>query len=217
MNSLSRRRFFGSVAVAAAATTVSWPAMFSGRAHAAAPTLVPRKLPFPPNDNFGSYEPAISADGNTIYFARFADNGTSSGDKRVKGTSDLFVTRRIRQDREWPGTAGDWSAPERLPDTVNSDSNELEPWISPDGNSLYWQSRRNGGAGSTDIWVSHKQADGQWSQAQPVFGGNINTQYQDHCFFPFDLPGEPSAMFAAPCATSRPIGSFAIARSRCFE
>jgi WD40-like Beta Propeller Repeat len=41
------------------------------RAYAGAPTVVPRKLPFPPNDNFGTYEPAISADGNTIYFARF--------------------------------------------------------------------------------------------------------------------------------------------------
>jgi hypothetical protein len=103
MNSLSRRRFFGSVA-AAAATAASGPTVLIKRAHAA-PTLVPRKMPFPPNDNFGNYEPAISADGNTIHFARFANNG----DTRVKGPTDIFVTHRVGQSGEWPGTAGDWS------------------------------------------------------------------------------------------------------------
>src|SRR5215472_3455739 len=188
MNSLSRRRFFGSVAAAAAA--VSSPTILTNRAYAAAPSLVPRKLPFPPNDNFGSYEPTISADGNTIHFARFAHNG----DTRVKGPTDIFVTHRIRQSGEWPGTAEDWSPAERLPDAVNSDSADQEPWITPDGNTLYFMSFRPGGLGRSDIWVSEKQPDGQWGQAHPVAGGNINTEYEDHCFMPFDLPGQPSAM-----------------------
>src|ERR1700751_155752 len=101
MNSLSRRRFFGSVAAAAAA--VSSPTVLTNGAHAGAPSLVPRKLPFPPNDNFGSYEPTISADGNTISFALFAHNGNTG----VKGPTDIFVTRRIRQGSEWPGAAED--------------------------------------------------------------------------------------------------------------
>jgi hypothetical protein len=79
MNNLSRRSFFGAVAAAGAA--ISLPTILTDRAYAGSPSLVPRKLPFPPNDNFGSYEPTISADGNTIYFARFAHNG----DTRVKG------------------------------------------------------------------------------------------------------------------------------------
>lgn len=188
MSSLSRRRFFGSVAAAAAATT-SLPTVLGRRAHAAAPTLAPRKLPFPPNDNFGNYEPTLSADGNTIYFARFGNNG----DKRVQGASDIFVTHRVRQNGEWPGTADDWSVPERLPDTVNSASNDQEPWLTPDGNSLYFMSYRPG-QGRSDIYVTHKQPDGQWGQSHPVEGGNINTEYEDHCFIPFDLPGQPSAM-----------------------
>src|SRR5246127_127474 len=130
MNSLSRRQFFGSVA-AAAATAASGPTVLIKHAHAA-PTLVPRKMPFPPNDNFGNYEPSISADGNTIYFARFGNNG----DKRVQGASDIFVTHRARQSGEGAGAAEDWPPAERLPDTVNSDSIDLEPWITPDGNSL---------------------------------------------------------------------------------
>ncbi|HEX2482381.1 MAG TPA: hypothetical protein VHQ69_10915, partial [Methylomirabilota bacterium] len=94
------------------------------RASAAGKELVPRKMPFPPNDDFGSYEPTITPDGNTIYFARFA----GSGDKRVVGTTtDIFVTHRIRETGEWPGTGADWTPPERLPDTVNSDSIDQEP------------------------------------------------------------------------------------------
>ena len=100
-------------------------------------------------------------------------------------TSDIFVTHRVRQSGEWPGTGADWTPPERLPDTVNSDSIDQEPRITPDGETLYFMSRRSGGA---DIWVSRKQPDGQWSQAQNL-GPNVNSEFTDHCFMPFDVPG----------------------------
>ena len=140
MNTVSRRQFLhitGTLAGATLLTSIS----FSGRASAAAPELAPRKLPFPPNDEFGSYEPTITPDGNTIYFARFA----GSGDPRVLGTTtDIFVTRRVRQTGEWPGTGADWSPPERLPDTVNSPFIDQEPRITPDGKTLYFMSKRSG-------------------------------------------------------------------------
>jgi len=165
-----------------------------GRVSAAGPELVPRKMPYPPNDEFGSYEPAISADGNTIYFARFA----GSGDKRVVGTTtDIFVTHRVRQTGEWPGTKGDWSVPERLPDTVNSDSIDQEPRITPDGKTLYFMSGRGGGYGSADVYVTHKGPNGEWTKAQNL-GPNINTEYPDHCFMPFGMPGfEDTAIFVS--------------------
>ena len=75
----------------------------------------------------------ITPDGNTIYFARFA----GSGDKRVIGTTtDIFVTHRVKQSGEWPGTGADWTPPERLPDTVNGDSIDQEPRITPDASRL---------------------------------------------------------------------------------
>jgi len=184
MSTLSRRHFLltsGTVAAAAMVPAMARP----GRARAAEPELIPKKLPFPPNDEFGSYEPTITPDGNTIYFARFA----GSGDKRVLGTTtDIFVTHRVRQTGEWPGTGADWTPPERLPDTVNSDSVDQEPRITPDGKTLYFMSRRAGSRGGADIWVTHKQPDGQWTQAQNL-GPNVNSEFTDHCFMPFDVPG----------------------------
>jgi WD40 repeat protein len=185
MKTLSRRQFLLTSGTLAGATLVR-PGRFTGRADAAEKALVPRKLPFPPNDEFGSYEPTITPDGNTIYFARFA----GSGDKRVLGTTtDIFVTHRIRQTGEWPGTGADWTPPERLPDTVNSDSIDQEPRITPDGKTLYFMSRRSGSRGSADIWVTHKEPDGQWAQAQNL-GPNVNSEFTDHCFMPLGLPGQ---------------------------
>jgi WD40-like Beta Propeller Repeat len=184
MMTLSRRHFLRTSGTVVGATLV--PSILRpGRALAAGNELVPKKLPFPPNEDFGSYEPTITPDGNTIYFARFAANG----DKRVLGTtSDIFVSHRIRQTGEWPGTGADWTKPERLPDTVNSDSIDQEPRITPDGKTLYFMSRRAGGRGGADIYVTHKLPSGEWSKAENL-GPNVNTEYSDHCFMPFDLPG----------------------------
>lgn len=182
MKTVSRRHFLRtsglSVGVALLPSVV-----FSGRARAADIQLIPKKLPFPPNEEFGSYEPTITPDGNTIYFARFA----GSGDKRVRGTTtDIFVTHRIRQTGEWPGTGADWTPPERLPDTVNSESIDQEPRVTPDGKTLYFMSKRSG---NTEIWVTHRQPNGDWTNAERL-GPNVNSQYVQHCFMPFGIPGE---------------------------
>jgi hypothetical protein len=185
MNTLSRRQFLRTSGTVVGVTIV--PSLVcSPKVHAADRQLVPRKMPYPPNDEFGSYEPTITPDGNTIYFARFA----GSGDKRVLGTTtDIFVTHRIRQTGEWPGTKGDWTPPERLPDTVNSDNIDQEPRIMADGKTLYFMSRRAGGLGGADIFVTQKLPNGEWTKAQNL-GPNVNTQYSDHCFMPLGIPGQ---------------------------
>jgi hypothetical protein len=193
MNTLSRRQFLRASGIAAGAAVMP-SIVIPGHAGAAAVELIPKKMPYPPNDEFGSYEPTITPDGNTIYFARFA----SSGDKRVVGTAtDIFVTHRIRQTAEWPGTKGDWSMPERLPDTVNSDSIDQEPRVMPDGKTLYFMSGRAGGRGTADVYVTQKQANGEWSKALNL-GPNINTEYPDHCFMPFGIAGyEDASVFVS--------------------
>ena len=57
---------------------------------------------------------------------------------------------------------GPWSAPENLGSAVNTTANDQHPGISPDGLSLYFHSNRTGNvsgskAGTTDIWVTHRE------------------------------------------------------------
>src|SRR5690349_24616451 len=135
MMNVSRRQFLRTSGTVVAGTMV----LRSRPIDAADRELISKKLPFPPNDEFGSYEPTITPDGNTIYFARFA----GSGGKRVLGTTtDIFVTHRVRQSGECPATGADWAAPERLPDTDNGDSIGQWPRIRPDGKRRYFMSLR---------------------------------------------------------------------------
>lgn len=61
-----------------------------------------------------------------------------------------------------------------LGQAVNSPKSDYAPFVSPDGNSLYFASDREGGRGGTDIWVSRRGADGQWAKPENL-GYPINT------------------------------------------
>jgi len=50
-------------------------------------------------------------------------------------------------------------------------------------------STRAGGHGATDIYVAHKQSNGEWTKAENL-GPNVNSQYVDHCFMPSGIPGQ---------------------------
>lgn len=72
-------------------------------------------------------------------------------------------------------TDGHWSEARKLGNAVNGKgSNELSPCISPDGNTLYFASNREGGFGGYDIYISRKDKNGNWSQAVNA-GRRINS------------------------------------------
>ena len=69
-------------------------------------------------------------------------------------------------------------APSNLGSVVNSKYSDFAPFISANGNSLYFCSDREGGFGGQDIWVSRKGPDGQWSS--PVnLGSPPNSQLNE--------------------------------------
>ena len=72
---------------------------------------------------------------------------------------------------------GIWSQPVNLGDKVNTEAWESEPSITSDGNVLYFSSRRAGGYGKEDIWISYK-VNGQWTKAVNA-GGIINSQERE--------------------------------------
>ncbi len=108
-------------------------------------------------DNEGAQ--SISANGATMVY-------TVCNRRGVIGRCDLYVSEKR-------GTA--WTEPQNLGLPVNSKAKETQPSLSADGNTLYFSSDRAGGKGGLDIWVSHKTADGLWSNPENL-GDSINTR-----------------------------------------
>src|SRR5206468_4550921 len=57
---------------------------------------------------------------------------------------------------------------------INTDQCESQPCLSPDKRDLYFASRRLGGYGGSDIYVSHLQPNGRWGEPENM-GPEINT------------------------------------------
>lgn len=114
-------------------------------------------------DNEGTC--SISADGKVLVYT-VCDNRRRRGPGRgVLGSCDLFISVRV----------GDkWSAPKNLGPKVNSRYWESQPSLSADGKTLYFASRRAGGQGGIDIWMSKMGKDGKWKQAKNL-GSQVNT------------------------------------------
>lgn len=106
-------------------------------------------------------QPSISADGKELYFVR---------GNRKAGTTDIFVSYR---DFE-----GNWSKAERLSQKINTDGNERSPFIHHDGKTLYFSSDKHLGMGGFDLFVSRRDANGDWSE--PVnLGYPLNSSYDE--------------------------------------
>ncbi len=117
--------------------------------------------------NYGSAldgEPSISADGLSLYFVSIRSGGYGEG--------DIWVTTRA--------TVSDpWGEPENLGQAVNSSAWDGEPSISSDGLSLYFGSKRSGGYGGADLWVTTRASvSDPWGQAVNL-GPTINTPFDD--------------------------------------
>jgi hypothetical protein len=61
--------------------------------------------------------------------------------------------------------------------TINSDF-QTSGSVSPDGNTLFFASKRAGGYGETDIYMAKKLPNGQWALPQNL-GANVNTPYKE--------------------------------------
>lgn len=87
------------------------------------------------------------------------------------GGRDLYVSAL--------GPDGVWQTPLNLGAPVNTTSDELSPFVAPDGTTMYFSSNRPGGQGF-DIWMT-RRLDDSWSRwTQPVnMGPEINTPEDD--------------------------------------
>jgi outer membrane protein OmpA-like peptidoglycan-associated protein/tetratricopeptide (TPR) repeat protein len=103
--------------------------------------------------------PALSPDGNSLYFASDVEGGY--------GGLDLYVSTR---------DGGNWSQPENLGPIVNTFGDETFPFMADNGN-LYFASDGHPGYGGLDIFVTRKVGN-VWLNPQNL-GRPINSSYDD--------------------------------------
>ncbi|HEY8401763.1 MAG TPA: LysM peptidoglycan-binding domain-containing protein, partial [Cytophagaceae bacterium] len=74
---------------------------------------------------------------------------------------------------------GKWQKPERLNDNINMKGYwNAQPSVSPNGDTLFFVSKRPGGLGMHDIWYSTCKGDDNWGVAKNM-GPKVNTKHID--------------------------------------
>jgi Tol biopolymer transport system component len=137
----------------------------------------PVTVPF--SGTFYDKEPFLSPDGRWMFFA--STRPAPSG-----GDDVAFDLWRV----PWAGNG--WGDPERLSDAVNSDEYDNYPSVAANGN-LYFGSRREGGSGALDLYVS-RLGDGVYQPAENL-GTVVNSESTDAD--PFIAPDESYLIFSS--------------------
>jgi outer membrane protein OmpA-like peptidoglycan-associated protein/tetratricopeptide (TPR) repeat protein len=97
------------------------------------------------------------------------DNDTKMLMYRSDNDGDIFMSEK---------TGGDWTAPKRLNDNINSKYREGDAFITPDGLTLYFSTGKYSEDNSLDLYYSTRTAGGDWGPAKSL-GGAINTKFDD--------------------------------------
>ena len=122
-----------------------------------------------PNSAGWESQPTLSADGNTLVFAR--------SEKGHLEPSDLVVSHRLAN--------GGWSSPKALSGKVNTSYSEESPFLHPDGKTLYFSSDGHPGFGKLDVFMSQREKDGTWGTPTNL-GAKVNS------------PGKDNSLMVAP-------------------
>lgn len=114
------------------------------------------------NPEFSVMHPALTPDGYKLYFSSDMDGGF--------GGMDLYVAYNEN---------GNWSAPINLGPGINTEGDEVFPYVSKDG-LLYFASDGHTGMGGLDIYYS-RATRGVWSPVANM-GAPINSNKDDFGF-----------------------------------
>lgn len=115
-------------------------------------------LPVPLNSTKNEGSSSFTGDGQTMVFSR-------CGDVDGIGNCDIYMA-------SFNGTV--WEEPHNMGQIINSPKWDAQPSISADGTKLVFASNRIGGIGKEDIYISYKNASGNWGTPQNL-GAIINT------------------------------------------
>ncbi|NPA67118.1 MAG: hypothetical protein GXO50_00765, partial [Chlorobi bacterium] len=119
----------------------------------------PVSLPFNSSE-YSVGHPALTEDGKTMYFASDMPGGY--------GGTDIYVTRKDEN--------GNWSDPENLGETVNTEGNEMFPFIHKNG-MLFFASDGLPGIGGLDVFMTKKEGNDFIKPKN--LGVPVNSNYDD--------------------------------------
>jgi hypothetical protein len=119
----------------------------------------PKPVPGNINDEFNQYYVSLSQSGN-LYYASRRSKDESFDIFKATPTDTGFVSSRM-------------GAP------INTSQSEGDVFISPDESYMIFVSRRDGGYGSGDLYISY-QNNGNWTEPQNL-GSEINSPDFDYC------------------------------------
>ncbi|MFT5821187.1 MAG: outer membrane protein OmpA-like peptidoglycan-associated protein [Crocinitomix sp.] len=153
----------------------------------------PLRRPFntPQYTNYGGV--SLSLDNKEMFICACQDV-----DYQAHANCDIYRTTFERGGQG--GNDFTWTALENLGSKVNTpDGWEAQPTLSPDGNTLYFATWRDGSE-LTDIYFSTRQEDGSWSRAKAV-PGPINSLGHDKA--PFIHQDSETMYFVSECSDDR--------------
>ena len=135
-----------------------WVSETDGESYAAA-----RVVPHPVSTEAAEYYPTAVADGS-LYFSSNRPGGFGAG--------DIYRAQRLAD--------GSFAAPVNVGPPINTAASEGDTYVAPDESYLIVTSRRPGGLGGGDLYISFRHADGAWSE--PVsLGPTVNSPLTDFC------------------------------------
>jgi hypothetical protein len=130
-------------------------------------------------DEYEVGEMHISSDKQELYFGSSRSGGF--------GGLDLWVSRM---------TSHGWGEPINIGPLVNTSADESRPFVSPDGQELWFTGQSTKGQPGPAVLRSLRQTDGTWGSAEeiistfagePTLSADGNTLYFVHHFFSQDL------------------------------
>jgi len=129
----------------------------------------PKVLPHNVNKMFQHWQVSVDINGN-LYFKHRPNNDPNQD-------SDIYYSRFIN---------GEYQKPEKLGVEINSEANEGNPFVSPNGNYIVFSRIKERKPLNGGLFISFKKKNGSWSEADPLskylvfnFGGNCPIVSQD--------------------------------------
>lgn len=116
------------------------------------------------NSSAWDSQPTIASDGRTLFFVSRRSGG--------KGKNDIWYT--------YKGDDGKWSKAKNVGGTINTEGDEMYPFIHPSNTTLYFSSDYHIGMGGFDIFYSNI-VDGKFTEPKNI-GYPVNTSSDETNF-----------------------------------